>query len=386
MSSDGPADVPGTKVCPRCAEHVKSAALVCRFCQHQFAPDELAALEGRERHARPIGDALARGAGGAEAAALSRVQPAAAPSNPVLVSAASTCAHCNRPTGNGRACQFCSQMIGADDGARLAGIGQRLGAYSIDVATAAFVLIFVMTTYPNVVSLVVLLTGFSLLNLVLMTEGQTVGKALVGIRAGTYSGDKASFGRTLLRDGIGKPLVTLFTAFIGTLWALGDRDRQALYDKIASTVVIDDRRRVPAIASRNRLALVVTILTLTAVGIALSSFGGTFQDRPIELTGTAPPRSDSNGPPNLSGITCSSTQLSPGVLVTCGGLAAGVSPTTTYQWSAPGGTPPAGRTVGAGDGPQSFGTNLQKVGLTTIEVVACNGAFCTSRSWQVTVK
>ncbi|WP_019936197.1 PH domain-containing protein [Bordetella sp. FB-8] len=30
-------DVEGsTKVCPRCAETVKSAALVCRFCQHEF--------------------------------------------------------------------------------------------------------------------------------------------------------------------------------------------------------------------------------------------------------------------------------------------------------------------------------------------------------------
>jgi hypothetical protein len=28
---------PGTKVCPQCAEEVKSAALVCRFCRYEFA-------------------------------------------------------------------------------------------------------------------------------------------------------------------------------------------------------------------------------------------------------------------------------------------------------------------------------------------------------------
>ena len=29
------------KVCPRCAEKVKAAALVCRFCGHKFAPAEV---------------------------------------------------------------------------------------------------------------------------------------------------------------------------------------------------------------------------------------------------------------------------------------------------------------------------------------------------------
>jgi len=32
---------PGTKVCPQCAEEVKSAALVCRFCHYEFAASVL---------------------------------------------------------------------------------------------------------------------------------------------------------------------------------------------------------------------------------------------------------------------------------------------------------------------------------------------------------
>lgn len=32
------ADPAVTKVCPRCAERVKAAALICRFCNHEFDP------------------------------------------------------------------------------------------------------------------------------------------------------------------------------------------------------------------------------------------------------------------------------------------------------------------------------------------------------------
>lgn len=33
----------GTKLCPRCAERVKSAAKVCRFCGHEFAEEPASA-------------------------------------------------------------------------------------------------------------------------------------------------------------------------------------------------------------------------------------------------------------------------------------------------------------------------------------------------------
>lgn len=44
MDDEGLLGAPETKACPRCAEDVKGAALVCRFCGYQFAPRRLAAL------------------------------------------------------------------------------------------------------------------------------------------------------------------------------------------------------------------------------------------------------------------------------------------------------------------------------------------------------
>ncbi|PTU30962.1 zinc ribbon domain-containing protein [Stenotrophobium rhamnosiphilum] len=31
----------GSKICPRCAEQIKAAAQVCRFCNHQFDPQDV---------------------------------------------------------------------------------------------------------------------------------------------------------------------------------------------------------------------------------------------------------------------------------------------------------------------------------------------------------
>ena len=37
LSSGASTIVDDTKVCPRCAETVKAAAVVCRYCQHEFS-------------------------------------------------------------------------------------------------------------------------------------------------------------------------------------------------------------------------------------------------------------------------------------------------------------------------------------------------------------
>jgi uncharacterized paraquat-inducible protein A len=43
MTANQENDPRNTKVCPRCAEKVKAAALVCRFCQYEFDPSTVRA-------------------------------------------------------------------------------------------------------------------------------------------------------------------------------------------------------------------------------------------------------------------------------------------------------------------------------------------------------
>ena len=107
--------------------------------------------------------------------------------------------------------------------------GRRLGAYSIDLVVSVFTLwigwyIWFAFTAPN---------------------GQTPGKQLLGLYVIKDDGTRAGGGYTWLRESLVKDLLftilSLATSgilwFIGSLWLLWDRDRQCLWDKIASTHV-----------------------------------------------------------------------------------------------------------------------------------------------------
>ena len=119
-------------------------------------------------------------------------------------------------------------MLAAPVGVKLAGFGQRLGALLLDM----------------VLCLVTLGVGWLIWQLIVLSYGQTPGKQLVGIRASKDSGEPAGWGRTFLREFVAKLITSLLVGWffsIHMLWALWDKDRQALYDKLAGTVVVDDR-------------------------------------------------------------------------------------------------------------------------------------------------
>lgn len=72
--------------------------------------------------------------------------------------------------------------------------------------------------------------------LFLMLTGQTVGKAVLGLRVVAVDGSRMSFWRTFLRM-----VIFFFSVFffgLGVLWIFIDDRRQALHDKLSGTYVI----------------------------------------------------------------------------------------------------------------------------------------------------
>jgi uncharacterized RDD family membrane protein YckC len=67
--------------------------------------------------------------------------------------------------------------------------------------------------------------------------GQTPGKKLLGIRVVRVDGTSVPYDKAFTRS-LGYMLSVFFGTFLGFLWALWDRKKQAWHDKIAGTIVI----------------------------------------------------------------------------------------------------------------------------------------------------
>lgn len=148
----------------------------------------------------------------------------------------------------------------AAGGLELAGRGARLGAVLIDgLLQAAIYYAIAFTMFRSMIPdtraglgvgsfVIQLVAGIGLFVLVqgylLATQGQTVGKKLLGLRIVRSNGEAVSIGRMLgLRYFLG--WVVTMIPFIGMIFALTDallifRDsRKCLHDNIADTIVIN---------------------------------------------------------------------------------------------------------------------------------------------------
>lgn len=81
-------------------------------------------------------------------------------------------------------------------------------------------------------------------NVVMMTlfNGQTLGKMVFGMRVVKKNGRRISVLDALLRNVLGYMVSQIF--LLGYIWAFADKEKQAWHDKMAGTVVVDERKTV----------------------------------------------------------------------------------------------------------------------------------------------
>ncbi len=138
------------------------------------------------------------------------------------------CPSCGRDWGDGIACQFCDQVEGVPVGVHLSSSARRLGAHLLDIV------LFIFT----------LGIGWLVWQLIVAKDGQSPGKQLLGMRVVKLrTSTKATWGTMFLREVIVKPLIIVFLGwFFGIVyfWLLWYKNRQELWDKMISTIVVDD--------------------------------------------------------------------------------------------------------------------------------------------------
>jgi uncharacterized RDD family membrane protein YckC len=98
--------------------------------------------------------------------------------------------------------------------------------------------IWLATAIPAVVTAVIAVLPLAYFLTTVAVTGQTVGKAMMGLRIVRMDGRRLGFARTLLRTLA--YLVSLVPLFAGFLWILVDEDRRGWHDHIAGSRVVFD--------------------------------------------------------------------------------------------------------------------------------------------------
>jgi len=163
------------------------------------------------------------------------------------------CPSCNKEvTPDSFFCQWCSVFMPSPDIGKRANLFARWVALILDpliaivlyfVAMGILMILFGMisedlgATAAMVVAILFPL-GYSVWFLMLLRQGLTPGKRLLGLRVvNQQTGEIPGFGKMFLREIVGRFLSGLFFS-LGYLWALFDKNAQAWHDKLAGTVVV----------------------------------------------------------------------------------------------------------------------------------------------------
>jgi uncharacterized RDD family membrane protein YckC len=123
-------------------------------------------------------------------------------------------------------CQVCAQVTGLPLGIRATSPGRRLGSALLDG------LLFIVTA----------VIGWLVWAFFTSTHGQSPAKSILGLRVVKLADGRAATRGQMFVRWLFKRVLALITIawVIAALWILWDPNRQALWDKMAETIVVDD--------------------------------------------------------------------------------------------------------------------------------------------------
>ncbi len=161
--------------------------------------------------------------------------PGPAPSGPApgIYLPALPCPRCGQPSATDRvSCEYCEQVKTLPVGVTMTTPGRRLGQYALDLGLA------IITAF----------IGWFIWSLVIWRSGETPAMQIMRIKVVKLdTGEVAPWGTMFLREFVGKWIVMglissiFFPAWVVLVFMLmWDKNRQELWDKIASTIVVSN--------------------------------------------------------------------------------------------------------------------------------------------------
>ncbi|MEU8912344.1 RDD family protein [Streptomyces nigrescens] len=152
------------------------------------------------------------------------------------VAAPTVCPVCGGPVEGELTCQFCGQVMVLPHRIHLSTVGLRFGGFLLE----------------NLLMICTLYIGWLIWAFLVFPQGQTPAKQLLHMRVIYIPEARAArWWRMFFREFIAKGIIGLLasvTLLIPYFWLLWDRNRQELWDKMATTLVVtdpDDRLRPP---------------------------------------------------------------------------------------------------------------------------------------------
>jgi len=210
--------------CPNCGAPVTSTDFFCSECGHRQAEPGSGTTQSTSPRQVPVA------APPESPPPLPTDRPSVSGTPPTHpgqgLPAPLACPTCGQTTAGDVSCQFCGQVLILPPGISLSTAGRRFGGYLLEI----------------VLIICTLGIGWLIWAFVIFGDGQTPAKRILNMRVISIQQARAAgWWRMFFREFIAKTLIAFVSVFlIPYFWLLWDRNRQELWDKMATTLVVGD--------------------------------------------------------------------------------------------------------------------------------------------------